>query len=532
MEPAVDTTELAEPHLARWLKSLRLDVEYTRAEGNTLHYLTDEGEEISVLDLVGGWGATMLGHNHPDLVAYAKELLDAGTPIHAQYSKHPYANVLAEKINGIIHREFGVDEPYWATFANSGAESVEAAVKHAELDRRMRLAALRAGIEDGIGTAVRAAASGARVDPSGLHQVAGVSAAGGEWRQEDDADLTRLVAGLRRTNEAAAQRPPVLLALRGAFHGKLMGSVQLTQNPVFRTPFSALGLRCRFVSLEPQELAAGIEAERGSLLGLVADGTRIQIVRHELPVFCAFLVEPVQGEAGIRVLDRENADLIRELCDTVDCPVVVDEVQSGMGRTGAFFAASHIGLLGDYIVLAKSLGGGLAKTGMMLVSRRRYRPEFELTHSSTFAKDSYSTLIATKVVDLLEAEGGAAYRTAARRGKQLIELVTALAEEFPDVVEEVRGKGLMVALEIRDQTHAASEVIREQARAGALGYLLAGYLLRAHSVRTFPTASATHTMRLEPSVLVTDADIAQAGTALRGMLAAIQAQDGDALTGC
>ena len=137
MNRAVGELELAEPYLIEWLSSVGLGVEYVRAEGNTLHYRGDNDEEIPVLDFAGGYGSVILGHNNSEIVAYAKMLLDGQVPAHAQFSRHPYANDVARKINIIIQRELENAEPYLTLFTNSGAAAIEAAIKHAELDRVM-----------------------------------------------------------------------------------------------------------------------------------------------------------------------------------------------------------------------------------------------------------------------------------------------------------------------------------------------------------------------------------------------------------
>src|SRR5204863_305618 len=98
-----------------------------------------------------------------------------------------------------------------------------------------------------------------------------------------------------------------------------------------------------------------------TVFDVVARDGRIDIVERDFPVFAALIVEPVQSEGGIHVLTEEFAAAVREICDDIGCPVIVDEIQSGMGRCGAFFAGSLNGFRGDYITLSKSLGGGLAK---------------------------------------------------------------------------------------------------------------------------------------------------------------------------
>lgn len=516
MNPVADKPELAEPYMFGWLESLGLGVEYTRSKKDSLYYRDAGGAEIEVLDLVGGYGSTILGHNNPEIIEYAKSLLDSDTPIHAQFSRHPYANDLAWTLNTIAHREFGTDENYAVIFANSGAEANEVAIKHAEMDRVLKIGEVLAEVEAHIEAAIAAAASGATVDASPL----------------PGSDIAEVVAALRATNAERAATPPVYLAPVGSFHGKLAGTIQLTQNPGYRTPFSAMAAQCRFVPLDqPDAVSAAIAAESRTLLDLAVDGDVIRVVERPLPVISAFVLEPIQGEAGIRVLDIDAIARLRELLDAADIPVIVDEVQSGMGRSGAFFAASHLGLRGDYITLAKSLGGGVAKAAVTLIRSSRYRSDFELVHTSTYAKDSFSTLIALRTVELLEADDGAAYRLAAQRGDKLLAMLRSLRDEFGDVVKEVRGKGLMLGLEFQDLSDSDSDILAEQASGGLIGYMFSGYLLREHNMRVFPTASATSTLRFEPSVHITDEEIARTEAGLRALITLIQAEDGKALLG-
>ncbi|MDX6740232.1 aspartate aminotransferase family protein [Actinocorallia sp. A-T 12471] len=511
-------TDLAEPHMAETLALLGLAVEYVRAEGDTLYHRDDQGGERAVLDLVGAFGATILGHHDPDVVAYAKSLLDARLPVYAQFSLHPYADAVARRLNRVLEREFGEAEPYFAVFANSGAEANEIALKHAELDRVTRLADLRESLRANRARARTALAEGRAALADDALAAFGV------------ADADALLEAAERAEAEHLSAPPVLLALEGSFHGKLVGSVQLTHNPSFRLPFSSLAARCEFVPADrPDELARIVQGARRTVFDFALDARIIRLVERDVPVFCAFVLEPIQGEAGIRALTEEAARTIQRVCASVGCPIVVDEVQSGMGRSGSFFASAGIGLRGDYYTLAKSLGGGVAKAAVTLVRASRYRRDFDLIHSSTYAKDGFSTRIAGKVIDLLEADGGAAYRVAAERGAALMTELRAVQAEYPDVVKDVRGRGLMVGLEFHDQTESAAPEIRE--RADMFGYFASGYLMRAHAIRIFPTASAVHTLRFEPSIRLADADIARTGAALRDLCGVLRAQDAARLLG-
>ncbi|MFI1394000.1 aspartate aminotransferase family protein [Streptomyces sp. NPDC020681] len=521
MNATASEAGLAEPHLAEVLAAVGLDVEYVRAEGNTLYRLDEEQREVPVLDFVGGFGSLILGHNHPEIVTYAQDLLRSHLPIHAQFSRAPHANRLAAALNTVLRRELGDDERYFAIFANSGAEAVEAAVKHAELDRTLKAAALSAEINEHVEHVRSLVHVGLAVPADSVYDRFGGGRTGDRVQ-----DVEELIAHIDRWNAQRMSRAPLFLAPEGAFHGKLVGSVQLTHNEGFRTPFKALAAQARFIPLDqPGAIQKTIDAERSVLLDLaVADG-RVTVVEREFPVFCAFVLEPIQGEGGINVVDREFAEAVRTACDAIDCPVIVDEIQSGMGRSGAFLASSLIGLRGDYYTLAKSLGGGVAKTSVALIRESRYRKEFELVHSSTFAKDGFSSLVALKVLELLEADDGRLYRVVEERGRSLRTMLEAVRAEFPDVLKDVRGAGLMLGVEFQDQSGSAAATIQDLARSGFLGYAVAGYLLRGHGVRLFPTGSAVNTLRLEPSVLLTDAEIAQLEAALKDVCSVLRDQD-------
>lgn len=510
--------ELAEAHLRGLIATVGLDVEYLRASGDTLYYRSPDGAEVAVLDLVGGYGTLVLGHNHPELVELAQRLLAADTPFHAQFSYHPYANDLASALNRIVRRELGAGEPFFAIFGNTGAEGVEISLKHAEMDRRIQAGELRTEIDGHVTQAETALRRGVAYVSPEVWTTLGTNC--------DTGDPARaLREALEAHNNAAFDRPPVLLTLEDGFHGKLTGSVQLTHNPGYRLPFSALGLRVKFVPKKTGAVAEAADAERVVAFDPVLDAGKVRLVRRAVPVTGAMFVEPVQGEGGIHPLSPELAREIRQVADAHGFPVIADEVQSGMGRTGAFFASAHIGLEPDYLVLAKGIGGGIAKSSVVLIRGSRYRPDFELIHSSTFAKDAFSCLIGQKVVELLEANDGAAYRTAAERGARVRAELRAVADEFPDVITGVRGAGLMLGVEFADLSAAPAEVLAENARHGLIGYLFAGYLLHAHRLRVFPTASAPHTLRIEPSLHIDDASVNRIGTALRELAAILASGD-------
>src|SRR5262249_46950803 len=123
--------------LYEMLEAIHLDVVYHRGEADFLWYRKADGSEVRVLDLVGGFGASLLGHNHPEIRERAGQILAEGRPNHAQASVGVLAGQLAERLAHAIRSATGRE--YVGTLANSGAEAVEAAIKHAEMERDRRV---------------------------------------------------------------------------------------------------------------------------------------------------------------------------------------------------------------------------------------------------------------------------------------------------------------------------------------------------------------------------------------------------------
>ena len=511
MNSSIGSPEFADSFMVEKLSEFGLAVRYVRAQGNTLYYLADDGTEVGVLDGVSGFGSLMFGHNNPEIVEHAKWVLDQQTPVHAQMGGYSFALNLAAELNTIVRRELGTEDRFYAQFGNTGAEAVEIAIKHAELDRVIRIAGLKGGIEANLGQARTAVADGATLTE------AAAAIAGGT-------DIDRLVAEVSRRNAEVEARPPLFLALEGGFHGKLVGSLQLTYNQMLRGPFKALAAQARFVPRDqPHMIAKVMEQERAALLDVVVEDGVVDVVERDFPVFTAFVVEPIMGEAGIFPLSAELAGALREACDAFGVPLISDEVQSGMGRAGTFLAGTRIGLRPDYIVLAKALGGGIAKLGVVLINERLYHKEFEFMHSSTFAKDGFSTRLALKVLHMLEADGGRAYELAAERGAKAKAMMEAIKADYPEIVREVRGEGLMLGFEFHDQSGSEFPAVREMHQAVPL--LILGHMLKKHRFRIARTASGPWTMRFEPSIFLSDDEIAVVDVAFRDVCEILRSGD-------
>ena len=178
------------------------------------------------------------------------------------------------------------------------------------------------------------------------------------------------------------------IALEKGFHGKTLGAVQLTANQDYREPFLIDGLTVHRVRVNDIAHLEQTFARTGSIAGLI--------------------FEPIQGEGGVREITAEFAQRAAALCSARGAPLMADEIQTGMGRTGTFLACEALGVTPDYVMLSKALGGGLAKISATLIRRERHVDKFDVLHTSTYAEDDYSSGVV--------AEGaGTAGRRGARR---------------------------------------------------------------------------------------------------------------------
>jgi acetylornithine/succinyldiaminopimelate/putrescine aminotransferase/predicted amino acid dehydrogenase len=518
------------PRLMERLRAIGLDVAYHRAEGDSLYFRDGLGAEIEVLDFVGGFGAGLLGHNHPEIVSCARELLDARRPVHAQASTRTFAGRLGARLSARVGAATGRE--YVVTFASSGTEVVEAAIKHAEMERVQRAERLLERLAE------RAHEVRLRV----REQRASLPDA-----FFDDAErmlgltnvrtLEDVVAGVFRTAHDAVERAPLFLGMDGAFHGKTTGSLRLTAGREYRTPWRHIGPRTVLLPRDADaatlahELRRIIDAESRTWYELeIGDDGIVALAPRSFLSVAGCFVEPIQGEGGIRELEPAVLRVLREAADEHGFPLVLDEIQSGMGRTGRFLAAEHAGVRGDYYLLSKSLGGGLAKISALLVDRDRYVEDFGYLHTSTFADDDFSCAIALRALDIIERDDGALLRACHDSGAYFLERLERLRARFPDQLRAVRGRGLMIGIEIAPPTDAASPLLRQLGEQNLIGFFVCGYLLHEERIRVAPTISAHGTIRLQPSAFVSVQSIDRCCAALERLLALLRAGDAYALS--
>lgn len=497
------------PELGKLLQALRLDRYYQRGEGVWLYYQAGD-REVPVLDLMGGYGATLFGHNHPRLTAVLHDLLQSQRPFLVQGSERREAGELAQALD---EKLFGLTGQHFiSVFVNTGAEAVEAALKHAELAWQRRLDQFTREWQASW-IRVQQAEQPLHWTPAAQEMLAQLGLPAGDWQE--------LRAQLDTLWQAYASCQPVILALEHGFHGKTAAAVQLTHGPIYREPFARLGIPARFLNPEqPESVKEQVLSCQYRWLVPRLSRFGLGLELRESTSVLALFAEPLQGEGGIHALSPQFMQTCRAISQSQGFPLILDEIQSGMGRTGSFFYSEQQGVNADYYLLSKSLGGGLSKLGVVLIAQEQYLPEFSMLHSSTFAEDPHSARLGLESLRLLEEEQVAA--RCQTLGEALKAGFERLRSQYPEILQEVRGQGLMLGLQFADRQHTASPTLNMLTRQGLLGYLMAAWLLEHHHLRVAPTLSSPLTLRLEPAYLLPESELPRIFQAFEDLLKCLQ----------
>ncbi|WP_312171032.1 acetylornithine transaminase [Microbacterium sp.] len=268
---------------------------------------------------------------------------------------------------------------------------------------------------------------------------------------------------------------PRIIALENGFHGRTMGSLALTAKAAMRAPFEPMpgGV---------EHIPATIEALEAAIDDRVA----------------AVIVEPIQGEAGVVELPEGYLQAARSLTLKHGALLIVDEIQTGAGRTGAWFGFSHEGITPDAITLAKGIGGGFPIGALVTygAASSLFTPG---SHGSTFGGNPLATAVADAV--LTEIEDAGLVENAARRGEELREIIAGL--ESP-LVTGVRGRGLLIGVAL--SAPVANEVVAAAQERGLI-----------------VNAANPETVRIAPALTIGDAELAEFRDLFAASLAAVQA---------
>jgi acetylornithine/N-succinyldiaminopimelate aminotransferase len=307
-----------------------------------------------------------------------------------------------------------------------------------------------------------------------LTRLTGAGESGRVWFGNSGAEANEAAFKLARLNNSGGARTRVL-ALVDAFHGRTMGSLALTGKPAMRDAF------------EP--LPGGVEHLPSTIEALEAE------VDESV---AALIVEPIKGEAGVLDLPDGYLRAARELTRRHGALLILDEVQTGAGRTGEWFAYQHAGIVPDAITVAKGIGGGIP-IGALVTFGHASDLLSKGQHGSTFGGNPLATSVANAV--LAEIERAGLVRNAARRGAELRERILAMGSPL---VEGVRGRGLLLGV-------ALTEPVAQALSAAALD---AGLIVNAAN---------DSTIRLAPPLIVGDDELDEFEARFARALAAVAA---------
>jgi acetylornithine/succinyldiaminopimelate/putrescine aminotransferase len=196
---------------------------------------------------------------------------------------------------------------------------------------------------------------------------------------------------------------------------------------------------------------------------------------------------------------------VRELCTQYGIALVLDEVQTGLGRTGRLFACEHEGIAPDVLLLGKALGGGLFPLGGCFASAAFWDDRFALRHSSTFANNNVACRVGLAVLDALTR--GGLCEAVARKGERLMARLTELAARYPRVIAAIRGRGLLSAIELQPVGAEEGGFLSFIAQQGLYAYAVAATVAETASVLVLPTLGDSPVLRVTPPLIISDQEL-------------------------
>ena len=303
-----------------------------------------------------------------------------------------------------------------------------------------------------------------------------------------------------------------ILYTSGAFHGLTLGALSVCGSTVYRE---------------------GFVSQREDAILPYGDITALErTLKSKTGHFAAFVVEPIQGEAGIIMPPDDYLLGARQLCDETGTLLILDEVQTGLGRTGDLFAAQHSGVVPDVMTLAKALGGGLVPIGACLYRPTARSEHFGLRHSSTFAGGAIACRAGLAFLDKLMADGGALIGRVAENGAYLRDNLKQLGARYPEIVTAVRGRGYLQGLQLSFENYWRTPgLLGFVHNQNVLIHLMVSHLLNVGHVRIAPSFSAGDVLRIQPPLTAERAHLDLLISALDSTLAAVSTGDTFELTG-
>jgi ornithine--oxo-acid transaminase len=315
---------------------------------------------------------------------------------------------------------------------------------------------------------------------------------------------TESVEAAIKLARAAQGRPRILYCKRG-FHGLTMGALSVNGNEEFRE---------RFGPFLPGATPVGF-GDLGALEHELAQGD-----------VAAFIVEPVQGK-GVFIPPEEYLPRAQALCQRAGALLIVDEVQTGLGRTGRFLALEHWGVQPDMVTVAKALSGGYVPAGALLASRHVFDATFDslersVIHGNTFGGGDLAAAAGLATLSVLDSER--LVERAGRLGDLLLELTQPLVEQF-EIVREVRGLGMIWAIELGPPSGRAARRVWEaveRRQPGLFAQMVTVPLFHDHRILTQVAGHHMNVVKALPPLTTPEEDLRRFAAALREVLGGVE----------
>jgi acetylornithine/succinyldiaminopimelate/putrescine aminotransferase/predicted amino acid dehydrogenase len=392
------------PRLGRLMSQLEMDKVFVRGEGC---YLYDHSGR-RYLDFLAQYGALPFGFNNPYIWQAVEQVRNRFEPSFVQPSYLDAAGELAKRLVNVAPPGMK-----YVTFTNSGAETVEAALK-----------------------------------------------------------LCR-----SRTGRIG------VLAANNGFHGKTLGALSATDKRKYQEGFGAPVEGFNYVPF------GDLNALDRALAGRF---------------YAAFIVEPIQGEGGIIEAPTGYLAEAGEICRKYGTKMILDEIQTGLGRAGAMFVCETEGVVPDVITVAKALGGGLAPIGACLYTEDVYNEDFALKHTSTFAGNTLACRVGLATLDLLEENDRHLIRQVADNGARLKQELQRLKRRRPNILDVIRGRGYMLGVSFGvNRLNWGSGLLGCLGETEALTVLVVSRMLEVNGVRVGYTLNEGGVLRIEPPLIAT-----------------------------
>lgn len=409
--------------MVRVLKTIGFDRHYVRADGA---YLFDD-KDNRYLDLLSGFGVFALGRNHPEIVEALKDVLEAGAPNLVQLDVSLLAGVLAEKLVKLTPP--GLNRVF---FANSGTETIEAAIK-----------------------------------------------------------FSRYATGKSK-----------IIFCRGCYHGLSLGSLSATGDDHYKKGFGPLVPD--FIEIPFNDLAALEEA----------------LAQNDV---AAFITEPIQGH-GVWIPDDDYLPGAAALARKYGALFIADEVQTGLGRTGKWWAVEHWSVEPDIICMAKALSGGFVPVGALVCKEWIFDKVFNrmdraVVHGSTFGKNNLAMAAGLATLEVMESEN--LIEHAAQAGKTILDQLQPMVDEY-ECLSEVRGLGMMIALEFTEPKSLSLKLswkMLEAANKGLFSQMITVPLFRRHRILSQVAGHGMNIVKFIPPLILTESDIEWLVGAVRNVVA-------------